>query len=612
MAQIRAGESVAESQGYVLSNPVSKTSIDCGLSERGKVQVVRQTYPALRQLANGDASAWLWPSIALNAYQTAEILAALVGIGRNRIVPEYSLLDARGVGALDRGFLDTVAADVSKGDTTYGPDWRPPKGVDGTPNESISDVLVRARQLLSITETQYYGDTVFIIAPDSANLSILQAGVLGIDLRNHDTLRFAPGEALGSLPALAEPAEGQQGQEPRVAVLQPRKARQGGHVQQQAFPTEQMLLAEGSGWLATDQAAMAPEGVLAGGEEQELDNEKLLLNVASIAAVAGLAGFLATSKKGAEEAEEALQAQMQVESPNIAQLLKANAGLAKDLQAREAELKQAREQLQQRGTQLEELRQEFALMAASVQGLQTELDREKRGKALLEQTQGSEQATLEAARREAAAVGEALQRAKQTRDAALAELEQLKQAQAQAQQKQSSQAQNQAVAGFEGSRRAAEQAQQAAEHAQQAEQAERSKREAAQGEAAELRQMLSEVNSVLDAERQFSELLSAEMGVLTTQLQAAASATQQLKGRNADLMTALEQAAGLSPGSLRSRDTSHGQQGAGSAEVDSMGAAEAFGGAESGGEPSSAAGAAAAGGNNGVEGAGVLQRPSRE
>ena len=37
--QVRAGESVAESQGYELSNPVSKTSIDCGLSERGKVQV---------------------------------------------------------------------------------------------------------------------------------------------------------------------------------------------------------------------------------------------------------------------------------------------------------------------------------------------------------------------------------------------------------------------------------------------------------------------------------------------------------------------------------------------------------------------------------------------
>jgi hypothetical protein len=36
---VRAGESVAESQGYVLSNPVAKTSIDCGLSEAGKAQV---------------------------------------------------------------------------------------------------------------------------------------------------------------------------------------------------------------------------------------------------------------------------------------------------------------------------------------------------------------------------------------------------------------------------------------------------------------------------------------------------------------------------------------------------------------------------------------------
>ena len=58
-----------------------------------------------------------------------------------------------------------------------------------------------------------------------------------------------------------------------------------------------------------------------------------------------------------------------------------------------------------------------------------QLDREKRAKALLEQTQGSEQATLDSARREAAATGEALQRAKQARGAALAELEQLKQAQ---------------------------------------------------------------------------------------------------------------------------------------------------------------------------------------
>lgn len=32
---------------------------------------------------------------------------------------------------------------------------RPPPNYDGTPNESVADVLARGRQLLSITETQY-------------------------------------------------------------------------------------------------------------------------------------------------------------------------------------------------------------------------------------------------------------------------------------------------------------------------------------------------------------------------------------------------------------------------------------------------------------------------
>ena len=35
---------------------------------------------------------------------------------------------------------------------------------------------------------------VIIIAPDSDNLSILQAGVAGVDLRQHQTLAFQPGE----------------------------------------------------------------------------------------------------------------------------------------------------------------------------------------------------------------------------------------------------------------------------------------------------------------------------------------------------------------------------------------------------------------------------------
>lgn len=52
--------------------------------------------------------------------------------------------------------------------------YRPPPFVDGTPNESVNDVLVRVRQLMSILETQYQGDQVVIVSPDSDNLSVLQ------------------------------------------------------------------------------------------------------------------------------------------------------------------------------------------------------------------------------------------------------------------------------------------------------------------------------------------------------------------------------------------------------------------------------------------------------
>lgn len=91
---------------------------------------------------------------------------------------------------------------VAAGDA-LDPSWHMTPGTDGTPNESVYDVLVslrpfiplpawhccaaawltrpsvplhqvRMRQLLSVTETQYYGETVIIISPDSDCLSILQ------------------------------------------------------------------------------------------------------------------------------------------------------------------------------------------------------------------------------------------------------------------------------------------------------------------------------------------------------------------------------------------------------------------------------------------------------
>jgi broad specificity phosphatase PhoE len=128
-----------------------------------------------------------------NAYQTAEIVASLYGIGRNRIVPEFSKIDARGLGGFDGGQWSVVADEVAAGDESSA-DWKPPPGTTGTPNESATEVLVRGRELLSLLETQFFGETVLIISPDSDNLSILQAGVLGVDLRGHRKYEVLPGK----------------------------------------------------------------------------------------------------------------------------------------------------------------------------------------------------------------------------------------------------------------------------------------------------------------------------------------------------------------------------------------------------------------------------------
>lgn len=191
---IRAGESVAEADGYVLTNPVSKTSMTSGLTELGKRQVVKQALPQLRAAEGFDVdNIYIWPSITQRSYQTAEILGSLLGVSRSRIVPEFSFLDPRGLGALEGYTLDEAEQQIRAGDV-QSPNWRPLRNYDGTPNESVADVLVRMRQVVSITESQWSNATIVIISPDSDNLSVLQAAALGTDLRDHRRYAFTPGE----------------------------------------------------------------------------------------------------------------------------------------------------------------------------------------------------------------------------------------------------------------------------------------------------------------------------------------------------------------------------------------------------------------------------------
>ncbi|KAL2620421.1 hypothetical protein R1flu_000626 [Riccia fluitans] len=207
---VRAGLSYFESMGVIHTNPVTKTNIDSGLSPEG----IQQTVKAAKQLKDMGAcedNCWIWPSITQRAYQAAELIAYTNNITYSHIVPEYSFLDARGLGAYEGRKLSAM-------DEIYASDSisalvRPPPFTDGTPNESVADVLVRVTQLISILETQYYDDAVVIVSPDSDNLSILQAALTGQDLTRHSALAFAPGEVRtidnSDLPAPRPPISGQ-------------------------------------------------------------------------------------------------------------------------------------------------------------------------------------------------------------------------------------------------------------------------------------------------------------------------------------------------------------------------------------------------------------------
>ncbi|XP_048445388.1 uncharacterized protein LOC125479708 [Pyrus x bretschneideri] len=103
---VRAWEFEYESIGVINKNPVAKTSVDNGLSEKGKKQAVRSAFD-LNEMGACDKNCWIWPSITQRAYPAAEIIAN--GFSRSYIVPEYSFLDARGLGAHEGKNLEAVS-----------------------------------------------------------------------------------------------------------------------------------------------------------------------------------------------------------------------------------------------------------------------------------------------------------------------------------------------------------------------------------------------------------------------------------------------------------------------------------------------------------------------
>lgn len=213
---MRACETISDAASIVRSNPVDKLSLEKhSLTPRGVKQAIRASEALVKQGLESDA--WLWPSMTTSSFETAEIIASKLRIRREQIVPEYSFLDARGMGILEGGNVSEARRLVIENDQKD-PNWRPIPGEDGTPNDSSEDVFVRVRQLLSKLETQYVRENIVIVSPDSDPLSILQSAMTGEDLRNHHDHEYIPGE-LRRVQELVVDAYGELVVQPGVVVL---------------------------------------------------------------------------------------------------------------------------------------------------------------------------------------------------------------------------------------------------------------------------------------------------------------------------------------------------------------------------------------------------------
>jgi hypothetical protein len=102
---MRAGESLLEEQNMWGTNPLFLTNREAALSPAG-IDQVHQACQVMEE-AGLDLSVVKFP-IAANAMDTSDIVAAELQVGRNRLVPEYTYLDQRGIGKWDMLSLDST------------------------------------------------------------------------------------------------------------------------------------------------------------------------------------------------------------------------------------------------------------------------------------------------------------------------------------------------------------------------------------------------------------------------------------------------------------------------------------------------------------------------
>jgi len=192
---MRAGESLLEEDDTWSSNPLFLTNREAALSDMGQRQVVEACRYLKREGIDVTQGRY---SLAASCADTADIVVEQLKLGRDRVVPEFTYLDGRGVGAWDFASLNKTqeavwAMDVDEAGIS-GRGGRPPENDDGTPAETLGEQVTRLQNCISLLETLYTGDTILLIFPDGTGPALLSCCIGGIPLSRVHEFNYDSGE----------------------------------------------------------------------------------------------------------------------------------------------------------------------------------------------------------------------------------------------------------------------------------------------------------------------------------------------------------------------------------------------------------------------------------
>jgi hypothetical protein len=192
---MRAGTSELEYQGIYSTNPLFLTNRENQMHVKGQQQVKRALQD---KLPSTQLPTVVYHSLAANGMDTGDLLARELNLGRDRLLPEFTYLDQRGIGLWDSSDVSIVQPalwaldEMEAGSEGFG--GRPPANEDGTPNETLHDQFIRLRQFLSLQESRTSGETILIIFPDGTGPALLSCMIAGIPFNKVHVLELMPGE----------------------------------------------------------------------------------------------------------------------------------------------------------------------------------------------------------------------------------------------------------------------------------------------------------------------------------------------------------------------------------------------------------------------------------